>query len=60
MRLAKALKEKMLDVRLRDKLIHEGKFTREEIQKQLEALPDDAKNSVWTAEVEEEKRNSAN
>ncbi len=45
MRLAKALSEKILDVRLRDKLLAEGKLTKKELDKLLEKLEDDSKNA---------------
>ena len=40
MRIAQALKEKLMDVRLRDKLIAEGKVTKEEVEKYLHGLED--------------------
>lgn len=54
MRLSRALQEKLMDVRLRDKLLAEGKITKEEIKKFLSALPDDTKNAVFTGESEDE------
>ncbi len=53
MRLSRALKEKLYDVRLRDKLLAEGKLSQEELQTYLKSLPDDEKNLTWT-ETEEE------
>ena len=47
MRLRRALQEKQLDVRLRDKLLAEGKLTQEEVQKYLEQLPDDEQNMTF-------------
>ena len=44
MSLSDALKEKILDVRLRDKLVAEGKVTEEEVRKYLAELPDDQEN----------------
>lgn len=52
MRLKKALNEKMMDVRIRDKQVHEGKITKAEVDKVEAALPDDAKNLVQTEEVD--------
>jgi len=52
MRLAKALNDKMMDVRIRDKQVHEGKITKAEVEKAEGALPDDAKNLVNTEEVD--------
>ena len=44
MSLSDALKQKILDVRLRDKLLAEGKVTEEEVKKYLAELPDDQDN----------------
>lgn len=46
MKLRAALEEKLLDVRLRDRLLAEGKITKEDIQKALKILPDDADKAV--------------
>lgn len=46
MKLRLALEEKLLDVRLRDRLLAEGKITKEEIQKMLKGLGDDAEKAV--------------
>lgn len=46
MKLRQALEEKLLDLRLRDRLLAEGKITKEEIQKTLKGLPDDADKAV--------------
>lgn len=46
MKLRLALEEKLLDVRVRDRLIAEGKITKEEVQKYLNSLPDEAQNAV--------------
>lgn len=46
MKLRQALEEKLLDVRLRDRLLAEGKITKEEIAKMLKGLSDDADKSV--------------
>ncbi len=51
MRLSRALQEKLMDVRLRDKLIAEGKVTKEEVKKYLDGMPDDTKNATFTDEV---------
>jgi polyhydroxyalkanoate synthesis regulator phasin len=48
MRLSRALQEKIMDIRLRDKLIAEGKVTKEEVKKYLDSLPDDQKNASFT------------
>lgn len=46
MKLRLALEEKLLDVRVRDRLLAEGKITKEEIKKFLDSLPDEGKNAV--------------
>ncbi len=46
MKLRKALEEKLLDVRLRDRLLAEGKISKEEVEKVLKNLPDDSSNAV--------------
>lgn len=46
MKLRLALEEKLLDVRLRDRLLAEGKITKEDIQKMLKSLPDDTDKAV--------------
>lgn len=53
MRLSKALQDKMLDKRLRDKLVAEGKLSTAEVEKFLNEIPDDAANMTTTEEVEE-------
>lgn len=50
MRLNKALEEKLNDVRLRDKLVADGKLTHAQVQEYLQSLPDDTSNIL----VEEE------
>jgi len=42
MLLNQALKEKIMDQRVRDRLIQEGKITKEEVDKFLKSLPDDS------------------
>ena len=51
MRLARAIKEKTHDVRLRDKLITEGKIKKEEVDKLLKELPDESANVRYTGEA---------
>ncbi len=48
MRLSKALEEKILDIRLRDKHLSEGKITKEQINDYLSKLEDSANNSQST------------
>jgi hypothetical protein len=52
MRIAQALKEKLMDVRLRDKLIAEGKVTKEEVEKFLHGLEDQTTKLLYTDQVE--------
>jgi len=54
MRLSRALEEKVMDVRLRDKLVAEGKLTKEQVDKFLAAIPDETKNAIYTADVEDQ------
>lgn len=54
MRLSRALAEKKMDVRLRDKLLAEDKLSKEDVKKFLDAIPDEAKNSTFTDEIGDE------
>ena len=45
MSLSEGLKEKVLDVRLREKLLREGKLTKSELNDYLNSLADDEGNS---------------
>jgi len=54
MRLSRALQEKLMDVRLRDKLLAEGKLTKEEVNKFLTETADEAKNATYTDENSDE------
>ncbi|EQC46082.1 hypothetical protein [Bacteriovorax sp. Seq25_V] len=56
MRLARALEEKLLDLRLRDKLIAEGKVTKAQVEEYLNSLTDDEDNSEMT-EIAQRQRN---
>ena len=53
MRLSRALKEKIMDVRLRDKLIAEGKVTKAQADEYLNSLEDQSENLLYTADVNE-------
>lgn len=44
MKLRLALDEKMMDVRLRDRLVAEGKISQKQVQDFLASLPDDEEN----------------
>lgn len=46
MKLRLALEEKLMDVRVRDRLLAEGKITKEDVKKYLDTLSDEAKNAV--------------
>ncbi len=48
MRLSNALSEKLMDVRLRDKLLTEGKITNSQVNEDLNKLPDDKSNLGFT------------
>ncbi len=52
MRLAKALKDKLMDVRLRDKLLAEGKITKAQLNDYLKELGDDQSNGQYIEEKE--------
>jgi polyhydroxyalkanoate synthesis regulator phasin len=54
MRLSRALQEKLMDVRLRDKLLAEGKLTKEEVKKFLDTMGDETKNATYTNDESEE------
>jgi len=54
MRLSRALTEKLMDVRLRDKLLAEDKLSKEEVKKFLDSIADEAKNSSYTEDHSEE------
>lgn len=53
MRLARALEEKQLDTRLRDKLLAEGKLTKETLDSYVSGLEDDAGNAQLDKDSEE-------
>ena len=55
MRIAQALKEKLMDVRLRDKLIAEGKVKKEDVEKYLHELEDQTTKLLYTDQVEPKK-----
>jgi len=46
MKLRLALEEKLLDVRVRDRLLAENKISKEEVKKYLDTLADETKNAV--------------
>ncbi|MEK6626601.1 MAG: hypothetical protein AABY86_16660 [Bdellovibrionota bacterium] len=48
MRLSKALRDKLMDVRLRDKLVAEGKITKKELEEYLKTIPDETKSAAYT------------
>lgn len=48
MRLSKALNDKVMDVRLRDKLVADGSLSKSEVEKYLNELPDDSVNLANT------------
>jgi polyhydroxyalkanoate synthesis regulator phasin len=46
MKLRLALEEKLLDVRVRDRLLAEGKISKEEVKKYIDTLADEGNNAV--------------
>jgi hypothetical protein len=46
MKLRLALEEKLMDARLRDRLLAEGKISKEDVKKYLDGLADETKNAV--------------
>ena len=46
MKLRLAHEEKLMDVRVRDRLLAEGKISKEEVKKYLDTLNDETKNAV--------------
>ncbi|MBT3235368.1 MAG: hypothetical protein HN353_05415 [Bdellovibrionales bacterium] len=56
MRLNKALEEKKMDIRLRDKLLGEGKLTISEVDSFLRTLADDEDSAVFSAPGSTEKK----
>ncbi len=52
MKLRKALDEKMMDLRVRDRLLAEGKITKEQLEKMLTQLPDDAGKAISMEEAQ--------
>jgi hypothetical protein len=59
MRLSRALNDKKMDLRLRDKLVHEGKITKSQLDDFLTGLPDDAANATSVDEVQEQQQAAA-
>ncbi|GAB4010272.1 MAG: hypothetical protein Fur0010_02630 [Bdellovibrio sp.] len=55
MRLSRALEEKKLDLRLRDKLLHEGKLTQKQIEEYLKNLSDDQNRATFTEGANDQK-----
>jgi hypothetical protein len=53
MRLSRALEEKLMDVRLRDKLVVEGKVSKEVVAEFLKNLPDDQTRAILIDENNE-------
>jgi polyhydroxyalkanoate synthesis regulator phasin len=46
MKLRLALEEKLLDLRVRDRLVAEGKISKEELKKYMDSLGDESKNAI--------------
>ena len=60
MRLSNALSEKLMDVRLRDKLLTEGKLTNDQVNDYLNKLSDDKSNLSFTEDARQFDENSLN
>ena len=45
MKLKQSLEEKLMDVRLRDRLVGEGKINKKDVDTYLNSLPEETKNS---------------
>ena len=58
MRLPQALDAKKMDLRLRDKLVHEGKLTAKEVENYFESLPDDS-DLLTVVPNEDDEQNSS-
>lgn len=56
MRLSRALDEKKMDVRLRDKLIAESKITKDDVNRYQGTLDDEIQNATTTDEVDSQKK----
>lgn len=54
MRLNQALKNKLYDIRLRDKLLAEGKVTAADVEAYYKSLDDSTDNMTYTESDEEE------
>jgi hypothetical protein len=59
MRLNKALEDKILDTRLRDKLLAENKLTKTELKSYLDGMVDETENSIYTHEVDAQASDSS-
>ncbi len=51
MRLARALDEKKMDVRLRDKLVTENKISKDEVKQYFSSLADQTDNSISAEKI---------
>lgn len=50
MKLSDALEDKQLDVRLRDKLLEQGKLTKKQVEDYIAGVEDSADNASFTDE----------
>lgn len=53
MRLPQALKDKILDLRLRDKLVENGTLTKQQVEEYLKSLPDESSSLTYTGNAED-------
>lgn len=56
MKLNMALKDKLMDIRLRGKLVEEGKLSKAELDKFLSSIPDETDNFLSVDKLEEKKK----
>jgi hypothetical protein len=54
MKLRMALDDKLLDVRLRDRLVSEGKISNKQVEDYLKSVPDDEGNYTQVDEAKEQ------
>ena len=57
MRLSQALKDKLMDVRMRDKLVADGKLTKEKVREAVKVMPDESAGAMYV-QIEDSKKDS--
>ncbi|HLE11781.1 MAG: hypothetical protein A2504_15215 [Bdellovibrionales bacterium RIFOXYD12_FULL_39_22] len=56
MRLNKALEDKLMDVRLRDKLIADGKISKAQVEQYIKSLKDCSETMTYTDKVKKDSK----